>query len=125
MYPKTFKRRESKDRIVHNPNEEQQAIADGYALSDPPKDPPEGPGGDAAQAAVQAAQPHTDPIDPRTGSRSEHPNAPAPEVRPDKKPEVARFPKTFIDEDGEIRVVRNEAEETAALKAGFVLKGDK
>jgi hypothetical protein len=116
-YPKTFKKANTKDRIVHSQSEEIQAAKDGYTLAKDPKDandPPEGPGGDAA-AQVQANQPHTDPIDPRTGSRSEHPDAPAPTQRAKLSP----FPKTYVDELGDERIVNNAVEEADAVKRGY------
>ncbi len=77
-YPKTLKRKGSQDWIVTNADQEAQARKEGF--SDPPKDPPEGPGGDFAEH-------RTDPIDPRTGSRTKHPDAPAPDVREEPKEE--------------------------------------
>ena len=63
-YPKTFKRKNSKDRIVHNDAEEALAVKDGFE-----QDPPEGPGGEIF------SEHRTDPVDPRTGSRTQHPPA--------------------------------------------------
>ncbi len=82
-YPKTLKRKDSEDWIVFNSDQEAQARKEGFTLdSDPPKDPPEGPGGDAK---VEFSEHRTDPIDPRTGSRTVHPEAPAPDVREQPK----------------------------------------
>ena len=80
-YPKTLRRKDSKDWIVFNSDQEDQARKEGFTLDSDPKDPPEGPGGDA----VTFSEHRTDPIDPRTGSRTVHPEAPPPDGRPEPK----------------------------------------
>ena len=90
-YPKTFHKDGSPDRIVNSLADEQAAIAAGYADTqagafsgqpggvNDPRYPAYGIQGAHGPAGVESHR--TDPIDPRTGSRTLHPLAPSPDQR--------------------------------------------